>query len=103
MKSEFDAAKAKSLIGKTVVIGFTYLDENDKLIDQDQFHGSIQKFNERVCVVKLTGGKELTLPPVVEAFSEASKGEYRNHKTGEVMVDPDLAVAWTIKVPTHPN
>lgn len=101
MKAEFDAAKAKSLIGKTVVIGFTYVDENDKLIDQDQFHGSIQTFNDRVCVVKIIGTDNvLTLPPVVEAFSEASKGEYRNVKTGEVIVDPDLSVAWTIKVPT---
>jgi hypothetical protein len=102
MKAELDAAKAKSLIGKTVVVGFTYIDENDKLIDQDQFHGSIKNFNERICVVKITGtDNEITLPPVLEAFSEASKGEYRNVKTGEVMIDPDLSAAWTIRVPTH--
>jgi (E)-4-hydroxy-3-methylbut-2-enyl-diphosphate synthase len=54
MKAEFDAAKAKSLIGKTVVVGFTYIDENDKLIDQDQFHGSI-KVAVMGCVVNGPG------------------------------------------------
>ncbi len=101
MKSEFDAAKAKSLIGKSVVIGFSYIDKDDNLIDQEQLFGDIINFNERVCVVKIKStGNEMTLPPVVEAFAEAAKGEYRNKKTGEVVTDPDLTVAWTIRIPT---
>jgi hypothetical protein len=104
MKEQFDAAKAKSLIGKSVVIGFSYIDQDDNLIQQDQFFGDIINFNERVCVVKIKStGNEMTLPPVVEAFSEATKGEYRNNKTGEVITDPDLTVAWTIRVPTQAN
>lgn len=104
MKSEFDAAKAKSLIGKSVVIGFSYIDKDDKLIDQEQLFGDIINFNERVCVVKIKStGNEMTLPPVVEAFAEAEAGEYRNKKTGEVITDPDLTVAWTIRTPTSDN
>ena len=101
MNSEFDAAKAKSLIGKSVVIGMSYIDQDDNLINQEQFHGFILNFNERVCVVRIKStGNEMTLPPVVEAFSDAPKGEYRNDKTGEVITDPDLTAAWTIKIPT---
>ncbi len=104
MKTEFDAAKAKSLIGKSVLIGFSYIDKDDNLIDQDQLYGEIINFNERVCVVRIkNAGNEMTLPPVVEAFTEAPKGEYRNNKTGEVVTDPDLTVAWTIRIPDSAN
>jgi hypothetical protein len=101
MKAEFDAAKAKSLIGKTVVIGLTFIDEDDQLINQEQFHGFIVNFNERVCVVRMKDtGNEMTFPPDVEAFQAAAKGEYTNKKTGEVFTDPDLTAAWTIRIPT---
>ncbi|MDD4239554.1 MAG: hypothetical protein PHT62_13535 [Desulfotomaculaceae bacterium] len=100
MKSEFDAVKAKSLIGKNVVIGLSYIDNDDNMIDQEQLYGDILNFNERVVVVKIRStGNEMTLPPVVDAYTEAPKGEYRNNKTGEVITDPDLTVAWTIRIP----
>mgnify|MGYP000571717213 CR=1 FL=1 len=103
-EEQFDAAKAKSLVGKSVVIGFSYIDQDNKLIKQEQFYGDIINFNEQACVVKIKStGNEMTLPPVVEAFSEAPKGEYRISEDGEVITDPDLTVAWTIRIPTPAN
>lgn len=102
MKPEFDEVKAKSLIGKHVIIGLTYLDHNGSLIGQEQLHGDIIRINEneKVVVIKLGDtGKEFTLPLVIDAFTEAPKGEYRISKTGEVVINPDLTTAWTIKQP----
>lgn len=104
MKTEFDAVKAKSLIGKSVVVGFSYIDNDDKLMEQEQLFADIINFNERVCVIKLRStGNEMTLPPDVEAFAEAPKGEYRINKTGEIVVDPDLTAVWTIRIPAPSN
>jgi hypothetical protein len=99
----FDQVKASALIGKYVLIGLTYLDHRDNLIEQKQMHGRIMSADERQgFAVALEGkrkGETFWLPPDLRPFQEAKPGEYRLRSTGEVVVDPDLLATWTVNNP----
>jgi hypothetical protein len=97
---EFDLERARSLVGKHVIIGLTYYDHNDTFLEQVQLHGDIVRFDQAEAVVRLSSTGELfILPPDPSAFVEAAPGEYRLRSTGEVIVDPDLTSSWTIQKP----
>jgi hypothetical protein len=38
---DFDKIRAHHLVGKSVLIGFTYVDENGEVTNQRQYHGTI--------------------------------------------------------------
>ncbi|SRR6266480_5059619 len=99
----WDSALAASLVGKYVLIGLTYCDHNDKLIEQKQIHGMIIKADAKDgFAVKLEGqkaGEIYWLPPDPRAFQDARPGEYRLRSTGEIVVDPDFVSNWTINRP----
>ena|SRR5215472_2688683 len=92
-----DDMLAASYIGKHLLIGMTYLDHNEQLIEQKQLHGEIVRINENEgIVIKLhNSGEEFKLPPELDSLKPAPPGEYRLHATGEVVVDPDLLTIWT--------
>ena len=64
------------LVGKTILVGVTYLDNTGTEIQKTQFFGTI-----------------------INAIRVASPGEYRLHSTGEVIINPDLLTAWAIMKP----
>jgi hypothetical protein len=85
------------LVGKHVLVGLTYLDNDGSLIEQKQRHGVIVSADdEGVCVRVAESEEELWLPPDLESFQEADEGDYRLRETGEVVSDPDLLVSYTI-------
>lgn len=93
-----DKALADSYIGKHLLIGITYLDHDETLLEQKQFHGIIVRINEQEgIVIKLNDSdEEYKLPPDINSLKEAPEGEYRMRATGEVVVNPDLLTTWTI-------
>ena len=100
-KSDFDEEFAAKIIGKKVLVGLTYLDQEGNLIEQQQFCGEVIRanFSEGILFRRLDSGKEFKLPPDLRGFTEAAAGEYRLRTTGEVVVDPDYTVTWTINKP----
>ena len=93
----------ESCVGKRVLIGMTYLDYDETLIDREQLHGVIVRADDEVIAVKLADtDEEFALPPDLTALEEAPKGEYRLHSTGEIVVDPDFLVSYTVIKP-HPE
>ncbi len=96
-----DQELADSHIGKHLLIGMTYLDHEDNLIEQKQFHGIIVRINKHEgIVVRLhDSNEEYKLPPDLNPLQEAPKGEYRLRSTGEIVVDPDLLTTWTLTKP----
>jgi hypothetical protein len=97
---EFDADRAASLIGKSVLVGLTYVDANGDVEEVVQFFGQITSFDEEMVTIARESGEDFTLPPAIEAFEEAESGEYSLRSTGEVIVDPDLISTWTIRAPS---
>ena len=101
MHQALDKHKAGKLLGKYAIIGLTYVDEKDKVIDYIQLHGRIHRINqtEGVVIKREDKEEEYMLPLDLDAFEEAEPGEYRFKKTGEVIVDPDYTSTWTIQKP----
>ncbi len=93
------AAEAESLLGKTVLVGLTFVNEQDEALEQTQYHGFIESADERdgFAVRRADTGEVEWLPPDLRAFETAARGEYRLRSTGEVVVDPDLLSTWTIE------
>jgi hypothetical protein len=44
-------------------------------------------------------GEVYRLPPDLRPVTDAAPGEYRLRSTGEVIVDPDVTITWTITNP----
>lgn len=102
MTDDWDDGKASEFIGKRVLVGITYLDAAEKVIEQKQFHGFVVRANRKEGVVLslASNGKELKLPPSTRVLELAAPGEYRLRSTGEIVVDPDYTCTWSVKKPT---
>lgn len=101
MKPTLDENKAKDYIGKTVLIGVTYLDHEEKVTARHQWHGVITEIsNARGIVIALKNVlKPCALPPDLSLLQPAEPGKYRLRETGEVIVDPDFVTVWSCKAP----
>jgi hypothetical protein len=104
-KPVFDSAKLQSaneLLNKQVLIGATYYDYKGKFIEQKQLHGKVTSVETGGFVVSLEGtrtGDTFRLPPDLNSFRKAPPGTYREHSTGEVIINPDYLVMWAINKP----
>lgn len=97
----WDASLAASLPGKLLLVGLTYLDVDGKLIDKQQIYGRVLSATPRGGIsLRLEGrrtGERYALPPDTRSFCKARPGQYRLHATGEVVVNPDYTVTFSIQ------
>ena len=99
---EFDEDLAQSYVGRTIIIGLTYLDHAGNFLEQRQLHGEIVSAGRDGIEIALAGkfaGQTWNMPPTLEGIRSAPAGDYRLRETGEVVVDPDLMSTWTITKP----
>jgi hypothetical protein len=99
----FDHAFASELVGRSVLVGITYVDRQGEIKSQQQFFGTIIKADPHFgfCLV-LTGQRAhetYWLAPDTRVLHKASPGEYRLRSTGEVVIDPDYTSTWTVTQP----
>ena len=89
-------------IGKTVIVGISYYDENDSFLDQKQFHGKIVDADpeQGIRCVDETKNELHVLPPRVDALFPAPPGIYREYSTGEIIENPDFISLWNVKKQT---
>lgn len=98
---KLDQELVASYIGKHLLIGVTYLNNDESLLEQKQLHGIIDRINghEGIVVRLANCDEEYKLPPDLNSLQVAPKGEYRLRAAGEIVVDPDLLTTWTITKP----
>ena len=96
----------EDLPGKTILLGLTFADSEGNVIERVQRHGVVESASgERGITARLIGpgqpwdGELYSLPPDLDAVSEAAPGAYRLRSTGETIVDPDLLASWEIRSP----
>ena len=99
-RPSWDDQRARSFVGKYVVVGLTYEKPDGSAERQEQVHGKISAADAHkgFCVI-LEGvkkGQVYRLPPDLRPFKDAAPGEYRLRSTGEVVVDPDLLATWIV-------
>ena len=96
---ESNPSDFSDILGKTVLVGLTYLSPEDKVIERKQFWGTVIESNERAIRIRQKNNDILTLPPDLSSTKAAPRGEYRLRTTGERIVDPDYLITWYIHTP----
>ncbi len=92
------AKTLQELIGKTVLVGITHIDEKGKYLGNSQYFGTIIKANTKEgVVVARYGVKDFThLPPFPEQYIPAKKGIYTLKSNGMKVKDPDYTCTWKL-------
>ena len=87
------------LKGKVFLIGLTFIDEDEKLVEQYQTSGTVVELTENGFLkFNRNDGSVFQLPYDKKAINEAAKGEYKEKATGNIITDPDYITTWTIDV-----
>jgi hypothetical protein len=96
----WDETVGENVVGKVVLVGLTHLEADGRLIEQQQFFGTVVSADSRKGILlSLKGqrtGEQYNLPPDTRAIEIASTGEYRLRGTGEVVTDPDYIAMFSI-------
>lgn len=96
---KFDQNLADSYIGKSILIGVTYLDSKGNFIEQEQMHGVLKAASPQGISITLKGsrnGQSWNMPPSLDVISLAQPGIYTLKETSEAIENPNLLAAWTI-------
>jgi len=88
-------------MGKTIIIGLTFLDNLNQEVERVQLSGTISEINEEGIFINLEEGGFYTLPPDLSAIKVAPPGEYEFESTGKVVVNPDYMTTWRIYKPDN--
>ena len=98
--SPWDQQEADTLIGQVVLVGLTYLAADGKTVtSQVQYDGRVVSAKPggiEIAGLGKSAGKTMKLPPDLAAFEHAKAGDYELRSTGEIVVNPDLTVHWSI-------
>lgn len=95
----FDTVLAATIVGKTILVGLTYLAQDGKLLSRQQLHGKIKSASPAGILIELAGasaGETLNMPPALEVIRKADPGIYSLKETGEQVENPDYICTWTI-------
>jgi hypothetical protein len=88
-------------VGKHLLMSLYYVDAAGALDHKVQLHGIITRINEAIIAVeRQDNGEEFTLPADLSALQVAAEGEYRLKPSGDVVVNPDYLVVYTIGGPS---
>jgi len=85
------------LPGKTLLIGLTFLDRDDGIIELYQTHGTVLELTDEGLIrMARKDASIFCIPYDNTAFKKAAEGEYRLRSNGEVVVNPDYIVTWDV-------
>jgi len=98
---DLDESKADEYIGKTILIGVTYLDHKGNVIRQQQWFGRIKTWSkEKGIEVDLDDSDEFCcIPPSAGSIQKAKPGIYTLRSTGKRIENPDYVTTWTCQEP----
>ena len=85
------------LVGRRVLVGITFVDEDGNLVEQRQVHGTVAEVDDEAIVLALPSRERFGLPPDPDMFEPAEPGSYRLRSTGEVVDDPDFVATWWVE------
>ena len=89
----------ENIIGKVMLVGFTYVKPNGEVAGRRQFWGRVEEVDARGIYLRHPSGARHAVPPDLRSTSAAAPGTYRLHSTGEEIENPDLLSTWTVRAP----
>jgi hypothetical protein len=89
----------KFLKAKVFLIGLTFIDQDEKIIEQYQTSGTLFELSDSG-LLRFTrrDGSIFQMPYDKDTIKKAVAGEYREKSTGDIIVNPDYITTWEIKV-----
>lgn len=97
----FDATQAETMIGKTILVSLTCMNDFGDLEAFEQFVGKILRINHEdgLVVFREDVEEEFSLPPDLGHYQEAKSGDYKLSESDTVVSNPDYVVEWDIYPP----
>ncbi|RYZ20563.1 MAG: hypothetical protein EOO16_16290 [Chitinophagaceae bacterium] len=85
--------------GKLFLVGLSFYDSGHKLLGQYQTSGRVEHLSDTgLLVLKRDDDSLFAVPYDDKAIRPAAPGEYTEHSTGRVIVDPDYILSGDIEV-----
>lgn len=93
----------RKYIGKHLLVGLTYLEPDESVREQIQFHGNITAISESTIVFKRSDNdEEFSIPYDEENFEECDpESVYKLKSTGEAVENVNYISSWTIHTPNN--
>jgi len=97
----FDAAQAQKMMGKTVLVSLTCMNDFGDLEAFEQFVGKVLRITNEdgLVVMREDTAEEFNLPPDLDHYQVAKPGDYKLAETDAVISNPDYVVEWDIYPP----
>ena len=97
----FDPKQAERMIGKTVLVSLTCMNDFGDLEAFEQFAGEIVRINNEdgLVVKRQDDGEDFSLPPDLDHYLPAKPGQYQLAESETVIENPDFTVEWDIYPP----
>lgn len=97
----FDPKQAETMIGKTVLVSLTCMNDFGDLEAFEQYAGKILRINneEGLVLKREDTQEEFNLPPDLDHYIPAKKGDYKLAESATIINDPDYLVEWDIYPP----
>jgi len=88
-----------ALIGKLVIIGISFYDSNENLIEIFQTHGIVEKTEDsQILQIRKNDNGIFQLPFYPETIQEAPSGEYSEKSSSTIITKPDYMILWDLSV-----
>jgi hypothetical protein len=86
------------IVGKLVMVMFTFRNDSGEIIGYKQTHGRIRRANDKegIVIYNEEDEQEFSLPPNYSALQPAKIGEYKESSSGLVVTNPDFMTLWEI-------
>nr|WP_294858981.1 hypothetical protein [uncultured Fluviicola sp.] len=92
------------LKGKVFLIGLTFVDQDGKVMEVYQTHGTVSKLTvDGFFKIRREDNSIFTMPYDKDTIKAAKEGEYREKSTGEIIKNPDFIMTWEIKTTSQDN
>lgn len=90
------------LKGKVFLVGLTFVDQEGKVMEVYQTHGTVSKLTvDGFFKIRREDNSIFTIPYNKDTIKAAKEGEYREKSTGEIIKNPDFIMTWEVKTATH--
>jgi hypothetical protein len=95
--------KLEDILSKTCVIGVSYFDQDEQLLKQAQYAGTVTEVDHELGIsIRLqhadtaAGSAVFIVPPNLAAWFKAPPGQYHHAAAGVDMQNPDYLVTWNV-------
>ena len=94
---EVITVKKQDFIGKSILVGFTWIDRDDNVLEQRSAFGTITRIADHMLYFDCGDGEEVTIPFDPEHIEKSDPARiYNLHNPQTTITDVDFTSEWTI-------